>query len=103
MANSKGKGPRPMNPALVKRLLDGLTTDDAFRAHFQRDAQSALESIGYVAPTDDQDEAAAGSCLQLQSGSTLATSEDIARDRSKLEASLAGVHGFMAPNELLSR
>ena len=101
MANSK-KGPRPMNPAVVKRLLDGLTTDEAFRAHFQRDAKSALESIGYVAPADDAEEAAAGSCLQLQSGATLASAEDIANSRTKLEESLRGIHGFAAPAELPS-
>jgi putative modified peptide len=102
MANSKGKGPRAMDPKVVKRLLDKLTTDDAFRAHFQRDAQSALESIGYVAPAEDAEEASAGTCLQLQAGSTLASPEDIASARPKLESSLAAIHGFMAPNELQS-
>ena len=51
MANSKGKG-HQLEPHVVKRLLDRLTSDDDFRSRFETDAQAALESIGYVPPTE---------------------------------------------------
>jgi putative modified peptide len=95
MANEK-KGPK-LDHKVVKKLLDGLTGDDAFRAHFERDAAGALESIGYVAP---EGEALAGQCLQLQSGESLATAESIEADRAKLESSLVAVFHFDCPAAL---
>jgi putative modified peptide len=99
MANSKGKGPHPLDPRVVKRLLDGLTNDPAFRARFETDAKAALESIGYVAPTDDS--LHAGSCMQLQSGATLASPERIASARTKLETSLSAIQDFACPAYLM--
>lgn len=98
MANSKGKGPHPMNPQVMKRLLDGLTTDEAFRAQFSRDPKAALESIGYEAPTDDS--AHLASCLTLREGTTLASAESIAADRTKLEATLNSIVNFDCPAAL---
>jgi putative modified peptide len=98
MANSKGKGPHPLNPAMTKKLLDHLTSDDAFRQHFQTDAKAALESIGYQAPTDDT--AHLGECLQLKAGATLASPESITADRAKLQQSLGMIQGFLCPTEL---
>jgi putative modified peptide len=96
MAQGKGKGPNPMDPKVAKRLLDKLASDDDFRDHFTRDAQSALESIGYVAPTE-AGVASAGACLQLKPGTSLASPADIESSRSKLEESLVAIHGFAAP------
>ena len=98
MANSKGKGPHPVDPKIVKRLLDGLTTDQGFRERFATDAKSALESIGYVAPADDT--AHLGSCLQLQAGATLASPEAIGTARPKLESSLNTIINFDCPAAL---
>ncbi|MCC8363215.1 NHLP-related RiPP peptide [Lysobacter sp. A6] len=95
MANGK-KGPK-MDQKTVKRLLDGLTKDDAFRAKFESDAAGALESIGY---TPVEGEALAGQCLQLQSGESLATAESIEADRAKLESSLVAVFHFDCPAAL---
>ena len=98
MANEK-KGPK-MDPKVVKRLLDGLTKDEGFRKRFEEDAPAALESIGYVAPAEDDEAAAAGQCLALAPGESLAPAEDIERDRAKLEESLVAVFHFTGFTEL---
>jgi len=98
MANEK-KGPK-MDPKVVKRLLDGLTQDEGFRKRFEEHAPSALESIGYVAPAEDDEAAAAGQCLMLQPGESLAAAEDIERDRAKLQESLVGIFAFTCPAQL---
>jgi len=98
MANSKGKGPHPMDPKVMKRLLDGLTTDDAFREKFAKDAKSALESIGYVAPTDDT--AHLASCIQLKAGTSLASADSISAARPKLESTLNSIVNFDCPAAL---
>ena len=100
MANSKGKGPKAMDPQVRKRLLEGLINDNAFREHFQRDAKSALESIGYVAP-EGEEELHSGSCLQMAAGTTLASPEELEAARTSLDDSLNAIHGFDAPRELL--
>lgn len=41
----------PLDPALVDRLLDLLSGDDAYRTRFQHDTRSALGEIGYCAPS----------------------------------------------------
>ena len=92
MAQGKGKGPHPLDPKVTKKLLDGLTSDDDFRQRFAADAMGTLESIGYVAPTDDSMHA--GSCLQLKGGASLASADQIANDRKKLETSLAAIQDF---------
>ena len=40
----------PLDAQLADRLLDLLSTDDAYRARFQADARAALHEIGYVSP-----------------------------------------------------
>lgn len=40
----------PLSPEIADRLLDLLSTDDAFRARFQRDPRAALHEVGYVSP-----------------------------------------------------
>lgn len=92
MANGK-KGPK-MDKKVVKRLLDGLTTDENFRKRFQEDAAGTLASIGHEDPADG-DSVAAGQCMQLQAGQELATAEEITADREKLERAMGGVFGFM--------
>lgn len=94
MANDK-KGPK-MDKQVVHRLLDGLTKDPAFRKRFQEDAEGTLASIGYEAPTEEG-AVSAGQCLQVQSGESLASVEDIERDREKLVSSMSGIFGFGSP------
>src|SRR5687768_8146803 len=40
----------PLSPEVADRLLDLLSTDDAFRDLFQAEPLSALRSIGYQSP-----------------------------------------------------
>ena len=87
-----------MDPQVMKRLLDGLTTDEAFRAQFARDPKTALESIGYEAPTDDS--AHLASCLTLREGTTLASADSIAAARPKLESTLNSIVNFDCPAAL---
>lgn len=73
---------------ILDRLLEKLSSDDAFRERFQADTRGALESIGV---TQDLDEhvAEASVCLQqkgLPSKQTLAT----ARSRASLPAGTSG-------------
>jgi putative modified peptide len=90
------KGPK-MDPHVVKKLLDGLTKDEAFRKKFQEDPGAALASIGYVVPAG---ETSAAGCLTLAAGETLATADAIEAQRTKLEASMVGIFGFDCPAAL---
>lgn len=104
----KGNGPAPLDPKVIKTLLDLLSTDDDFRNLFQKDASAALLRAGYkpsategmrtglAAPT------LAGNCLQMKSTDSLASKEDISRERVKLEQSLNAVQHFVCPAELLA-
>lgn len=91
----KKVGPQPLDAAVANRLLDLLSTDDAFRELFVRDARAALETAGYV--NDDPTAAHPAMCLQVHA---LASKESIAASRSKLTSSLNAIHGFDAPREL---
>jgi putative modified peptide len=44
----------PLDPAIADRLLDLLSTDDDFRAQFQRDHLGALRTLGYESPSPGQ-------------------------------------------------
>lgn len=104
---TKGNGPAPLDPKVIKTLLDLLSSDDDFRSLFQKDANAALLQAGYKPPSAEgmktglAASASAGSCLQMQSTDSLASKEDIARDRAKLESTLAMIQGFLCPAELM--
>jgi putative modified peptide len=42
----------PLDPQVADRLLDLLSTDDAFRKLFMRDPRAALDQVGFVNTTD---------------------------------------------------
>ncbi|GAB3387091.1 NHLP-related RiPP peptide [Lysobacter fragariae] len=44
----------PLSPEVADRLLDLLSTDDAYRARFQADPGSALYEVGYQKPAPAQ-------------------------------------------------
>lgn len=109
MAMKKGPGPtEPLDPKVVKNLLDRLSTDDDFRDLFQNDAHAALVEAGWQAPASaasslapvDEARLSGGSCLQLAAGTTLASKEKIAAQRGKLERTLNAVVNYAAPLEL---
>lgn len=87
MADDDRLPPAGLHPRLVRRLLDHLAEDDAFRALFQASPEKALRSIGYTDPWD---------CMQLN-GSPLASPEQIRAQRDKLEEAMVGVQGHDCP------
>ncbi|QNP41858.1 NHLP-related RiPP peptide [Lysobacter solisilvae (ex Woo and Kim 2020)] len=50
----------PLDPQLADRLLDLLSTDDAFRQLFQTSPQAALRSIGYQPQLQSDDSLLSG-------------------------------------------
>lgn len=107
MVGAKGNGPRePLDPKVVRKLLDLLSTDDAFRELFQRDAHAALVQAGWVPPegTDPSEDMAAlsgGTCLQLQAGATLASADSIRRGRDALQSELSLPFTYQCPDALI--
>ena len=109
MAMKKGPGPtEPLDPKVVRTLLDRLSTDDDFRTLFKQDAHAALVEAGWtpsetaatsLAPVDDAARSG-GSCLQLAADTELASKEKIQRERRKLEATLNGIVNYGVPMEL---
>ena len=102
--SSKGTPPPALKPHVARKLLDLLSSDDGFRDLFQRDAHAALVEPGYEAPpgAEGTPETSGGRCMQLSSTEKLASKEQIARDRVKLEKSLALVQQFLCIDELKS-
>ena len=68
---------QPMDPAVVDKLLDGLSKDDDFRALFTKDPRAALEKVGYKAPADDS--------LRCAQTTVLASKEEITMARKALQ------------------
>lgn len=99
----KGNGPAPLDPKVVKKLLDLLSTDNEFRRLFKKDAHAALLKAGHKPPVALKSAAAttsatsAGACLQMTAGSRIATKSQITRDRQKLEQVLGVPFSFMCP------
>lgn len=80
--------PAGLHPQLVKKLLDHLQSDDAFRTQFQDSPEKALRSLGYTDPWD---------CMTLASGQKLASPEEIKAKRDKLEDVMGAIQGFTCP------
>ena len=99
----KGPAPAPLEPKVARKLLDLLASDNDFRRLFKKDAHAALVKAGYTAPAGTDPARAAvvsgGQCLQLKAGDRIAPKEQIARDRAKLEATLAVPVSFLASGD----
>jgi putative modified peptide len=50
--STRKKRSAPLDPQVADRLLDLLSTDDAFRKLFTRDPREALAQVGFVNATD---------------------------------------------------
>lgn len=72
----------PFDPAVVDRLLECLSTDDAFRDLFASDPVAALAKVGYTGKL-----AKPPPCLRT---TTLAPKEEIAASRKLLHEHLLG-------------
>lgn len=112
---TKKKGPGPteaLEPKVVKKLLDLLSTDNEFRRLFKKDAHAALVKAGWKRPKASALKASSapaglaalsgGACLQMASGARIAPKAKIVRERAKLEQSLNAVVNFFCPKELLA-
>lgn len=71
---------QPMDPSVVDKLLDGLSSDDDFRALFTKDPRAALEKVGYKASGNEE--------LRCAQVGTLASKEEIAGARKALATHL---------------
>ena len=90
MAQEDKIPPAGLHPRLVKKLLDNLESDEAFRTTFQESPEKALRSLGYTDPWD---------CMQLSSGAALVSPDMIRTQRAKLEDSLVNIQGQTCPLE----
>ncbi len=80
--------PAGLHPQLVKKLLDNLENNDAFRQQFQASPEQALRALGYTDPWD---------CMTMSPGTQLASGHHIRAQRAKLEAALVNVQGQTCP------
>lgn len=69
---------------VADKLLDKLSSDDAFRKQFQSDPRAALGAMGFVTPEKDVGSKGADPLMCLSSGASLASKEAIKAARSKL-------------------
>ena len=91
MATKKGPKPAPLDPSVIKKLLDKLSSDNEFRRLFKKDAGAALAKVGYKIGADA---VSAGTCLQLKATDRIAPKGKIVRDRAKLEKTLNSIVNF---------
>ncbi len=97
---NSGKQPLPpLDPKVVRRFLDLMSTDNEFRRLFKKDAQAALVKAGWKPPKGPPDSIppAYGKCMQMKPGQSIASKEQIARDRAKYEALLTNEVGYTIP------
>ncbi len=101
MATRKsGKQPLPpLEPKVVRRFLDLMSTDNEFRRLFKKDAQAALVKAGWKPPKGPPDSIppAYGKCMQMKPGQSIASKEQIARDRRKYEALMTSEFDYTIP------
>lgn len=77
--STRKKRAAPLDPQVADRLLDLLSTDDAFRRLFSRDPRKALEQVGFSNTTD------LPSPAFCTSGITLASRSEIAAARGEIK------------------
>jgi putative modified peptide len=89
MANTPARGGgTPLDPKLADRLLDLLSSDNAFRRQFKKDPKAALVSIG-LSPDIQR------SCAAIK---TIAPKAEIAAARTQLRQYMLEVGLFINPH-----
>lgn len=89
MANTPARGGgTPLDPKLADRLLDLLSSDNAFRRQFKKDPQAALASLGHRATTTK-------ACASVK---TIAPKQEIAASRDALRTHLLQTSIFNTPH-----
>lgn len=87
--------PAGLDPKVANRLLDLLSTDDAFRELFVKDTKAALETAGYAHEGALPHPAI---CFLPKTGK-LADKADIAAAREKLMSTICSIQGHTCPFE----
>lgn len=88
-ASSAARAREPLAPSVADKLLDLLSSDNAFRDLFQRDPLAALVRAGQpLPPISSQDAAAPLPLLGSLKVNQLAPKEEIARSRAEIRAFL---------------
>ncbi|MBW8368898.1 MAG: NHLP-related RiPP peptide [Arenimonas sp.] len=77
--------PFKLSEDTVDTLLDKLSSDDAFRAQFQKDPRQALASVGHAAAKDTSIDEGAWVCMSVNQ---LASKEAIKASRDALRTQL---------------
>ena len=88
--------PAGLETKVANRLLDLLSTDDAFRALFVSDTKSALEVAGYIHADDRLPNPAI--CFWPTTGK-LASKEDLSAAREKLMTVICSIQSYDCPFE----
>jgi putative modified peptide len=87
MANTPARGGgTPLDPKLADRLLDLLSSDNAFRRQFKKDPQAALASLG-ATPTK--------ACASVKA---IAPKQEIAASRDALRTQMLAAGIFSVPH-----
>ena len=100
MATKKTGTAAPLDPKVVRKLLDKLGTDNEFRRLFKKDPKAALVASGYKVAKGDVAGAAAleqaAGCLSVE---RIAPKSEIIKARNALETQLSAAMG-MSPIRL---
>lgn len=81
-----------LQPKVVTRLLDLLSTDNEFRRLFKQDPVAALAQAGYQGPALQE------TSLACMSVTSIATKQEIAAARAELGAYLTSQGAHMVPH-----
>ena len=91
MATKKPEGSKlPLDAKSADKLLDRLTTDNAFRRHFKKDPSGALATLGF------QSDAACASVRAIAPKQELAAARAALKDRLMAEGLFRDPHCFEA-------
>lgn len=88
--NTGGSDHPPLDPGTAEKLLERLSTDDAFRERFSADPIAALAEVGYQVP-----EGLVPSCM---STAQMASKEEIAEAQRQIKAFLTSAAVYSNPH-----
>ncbi|HMB57783.1 MAG TPA: NHLP-related RiPP peptide [Arenimonas sp.] len=80
---------KPFSPDVADKLLNKLSSDDDFRALFEKNPRAALKQVGHETPETDRDVKGADHVLCCYSVKTLASKEQIKAAHKELKAQLS--------------
>jgi len=91
MATKKpGGGHTPLDPKVADKLLELLSTDNDFRARFEKDPTTAVQSLGHTVPEGVQ--------LSCMDTTMMASKEEIAAARETIKDFLTSAAAYSNPH-----